>query len=239
VSRLLAVAAALTLNAAHSGLASVPTDTIRAGQCSSTAMATPDTSAAWFRVMEAWYHETPGAWSNDSLRTELLALEQRDQAVRRGITPDSMKDAGFMRRMRAADSANAARMRRILARYGWPGKSTVGALGAHAAFVLVQHAPELGPEAPTLTEAARSGEVSPADLALLTDRQRTSSGRPQLYGSQLDTLTSGVLPFFPIEDAAHVEERRAKAGLPPLRDYACMVATMYKAPVVLPDAVTH
>lgn len=242
--RFLFAAAAAIAVAAHprlasASVASVPADTVRAGQCSPSSMAAPDTNAKWYRTMAAWYHETPGAWSNDSLRTELIALEKKDQAVRQGITPDSVRDSAFIKRERVTDSANTARMRAILARYGWPGKSMVGAQGANAAFILIQHSTELGPKGLALMQAAKPGEVSPTDLALIIDRQRTSTGRAQIYGTQLEPLTNGVLPFFPIENPAHAEERRARAGLPPLRDYACMIATMYHAPVVLPEYVTR
>lgn len=173
--RLLALTAILATSTARPGQASVPVDTIRAGQCSSSAMTDPDTTAEWFKVLAVWSRETRGIWSNDALRRELLELATKDQAVRQGITPDSVRDAGFLRRMRATDSANTERMRSILAQYGWPGKSLVGARGAQAAFLLVQHSRELGPEALALMEAAPPGEVSPADLALI-DRQRRVPG---------------------------------------------------------------
>jgi uncharacterized protein DUF6624 len=232
------VAAAGGLFAAHS--AAAQSDTIRVADCPASAisvMTEPDTGAAWFRVLTRWSSETPGSWSNDSLRTVLRALAAKDQAVRRGVTVDSTKDSAFLHRMRVVDSANTVAMRGILARYGWPGKSMVGAEGTQDAFLLVQHSDELRARALALMQAAGPGEVMPSELALVVDRERTTAGRPQVYGSQLDTLTNGVLPFFPVEDPAHVEQRRASAGLPPLRTYACVMATMYKAPVVLPRGV--
>lgn len=223
--------------AARPGFADVPADTIRAAQC--PAVTEPDTVAAWFHVIRDWSRETPGAWSNDSLRTVLLALAKNDQAVRDGFTAASMKDSAFMWRMRSTDSVNTTRMRVILARYGWPGKSMVGARGADAAYLLVQHSAELGPEGLALMQAAKPGEVSPADLALVIDRQRTNTGRPQVYGSQLHLTPNGLWLFFPIEQPAHVDERRATAGLPPLRAYACMMATIYKASVVFTDELPN
>jgi hypothetical protein len=159
--RLLLLAVATSIAAASSGFASVPTDTIRAGQCSPKGMIEPGSNAAWVRVVADWFRETPGAWSNDSLRTELIALEAKDQAVRRGVTQDSVENAAFMRRMRVVDSSNTARMRVILAQYGWPGKSLVGARGAYAAFVLVRPSPALGSEGLALMQSVKPGEVSP------------------------------------------------------------------------------
>jgi len=212
-------------------------DTVRPGRCSTAALERPDTAEAWVRVAMDWRAEAPGAWSNDSLRNELLALGKADQDAREGITPGKLKDTTFGRRLMLGDSLRSVRMNAILDRYGWPGKSMVGVAGAAAAFLLVQHSAALGPRGLSLMQAAKPGEVSPADLALVIDRQRTSAGHPQVYGSQLDPSHSDVLQFFPIEDPLHVDERRSTTGLPPLRAYACMVAKMYSADVVMPDGV--
>ena len=218
---------------------SIRADTVRAGQCSSAAVEHPDTADAWVRVAMDWSRQVPGAWSNDSLRNELLALGKADQDARKGITPEKLKDTAFVRRLTLGDSVRSVRMSAILDHYGWPGKSMVGVAGEAAAFLLVQHGATLGPRGLSLMQSAKPGEVSRADLALVIDRQRTNSGRPQIYGSQLDFGHSDVLRFFPIEDPLHVDERRAAVGLPPLRPYACMIATMSSSGVVMPDGVAR
>jgi hypothetical protein len=214
---------------------SLPRDTVRAGRCSTAEIEQPDSTAQWVRVSRQWSQETPGAWSNASLRNELLALGKADQDAREGITPEKMEDTAFERLVMRGDSVRSARMNSILDRYGWPGKSMVGVRGEAAAFLLVQHSAALGPKGLSLMQAAKPGEVSRADLALVIDRQRTSMGQPQIYGSQLDLRQPAVMRFFAIEDPAHVDERRATMGLPPLRPYAYMVATMYTTAVVMPD----
>lgn len=236
--RFLAVAAiAVVASAPRSTLAEPPAaDTIRAGQCSTAAIDRPDSSAQWVRVGRQWAHQTPGAWSNASLRDVLLALGRADQDARAGMTAERMKDSAFARRLMRGDSLRSAQMSAILDQYGWPGKSMVGVDGETAAFHLVQHSATLGPRGLALMQAARPGEVSPADLALVVDRQKTYSNQLQVYGSQLDVQHAAALRFFAIADPAHVDERRATMGLPPLRPYACMIATMYSAPVVMPDS---
>ncbi|MFI5231601.1 MAG: DUF6624 domain-containing protein [Gemmatimonadales bacterium] len=231
-----AIAAVLSFPA-RPALAEAPsTDTVLAGHCSTAAIDQPDSSAEWLRVAKQWSHELPGAWSNDSLRDVLLALGKADQDARNGMTAEKMKDSAFARRLMRGDSARSAHMNAILNRYGWPGKSMVGVDGETAAFHLVQHSATLGARGLALMQAARPGEVSPADLALVADRQQTNAGRPQIYGSQLDVQHTAALRFFPIADELYVDERRATMGLPPLRPYACMIATMYSAPVVMPDS---
>jgi hypothetical protein len=189
------------------------------------ACAARDTSTAWQRVSAAWTDERDSTWSNDSLRRQLIALGQRDQAVRDApAIADSMADTAFVRRMAQRDSADAAELRAIIARYGWPGRSLVGAKGASAAWIVAQHNPSLEHEALRLMRALPAGEVSPGDLAMLEDRVRVHDGQPQRYGTQLHQGDDGrTLVFDPIEDVAHLDERRAAAGLPPMPVYRCMM----------------
>ena len=232
-----ATTALIVLIAPRSLLSEKPsTDTVRAGRCSTAAIDQPDSTAQWVRVAKQWSHETPGAWSNDSLRNVVLALGKADQDARSGITAERMKDSAYARGLMRGDSVRSAQMGVVLDRFGWPGKSMVGVDGETAAFHIIQHSATLGPTGLALMLAAKPGEASPADVALVTDRQRMYAGHPQIYGSQLDLQHGDALHFFAIEDRARIDERRAAMGLPPLRPYACMIATMYRAPVVMPDS---
>ena len=130
-----------------------------------------------------------------------------------------MRDAGFTRRMAARDSADSATLRAIMDRYGWPGRGLVGADGASAAWLVAQHVAGLQRDALRLMRALPAGEVSPSDMALLEDRILVSDGKPQRYGTQLTWANE----FSPIEDIAHLDERRAAVGLPPLSVYLCMM----------------
>ena len=76
------------------------------------------------------------------------------------------------------DRDNTARLREIVARHGWPGRALAGEQGAHAAWLMAQHAPpDLQEEClPLLQDAVARGEASPADLAYLMDRARLLAG---------------------------------------------------------------
>ena len=179
-----------------------------------------DTATAWQRVQAGWTSDTTRHWSSDSLRTRLLELARADQAVRDVPNiSDSMQDAGFTRRMAARDSADSATLRAIMDRHGWPGRGLGGADGATAAWLVAQHVAGLQHEALRLMRALPAGEVSPTDMALLEDRILVSDGKPQRYGTQLTWANE----FNPIEDMAHLDERRAAVGLPPLSVYLCMM----------------
>jgi hypothetical protein len=154
--------------------------------------------------------------ADPKLRAELLEMLAQDQQVR---TADAAQ-ADWDR----VEKANTDRMRQILAAHGWPGHAMVGEDGAHAAWALIQHADldldlqRRGLE--LMRQAVDDGDADPGDLAYLVDRVRVAEHRPQVYGTQWETTADGEWkPRTPIENEAQVDERRAAAGLKPLRDY--------------------
>jgi uncharacterized protein DUF6624 len=147
------------------------------------------------------------------LRVELLAMMDEDQAARGTIVErDGMlvSDGDVVERV---DRKTMARMKEIVAAHGWPGKSLVGEDGAHAAWLLVQHADDdrvfqklcLDKMAALLG----SGEILARDYAYLYDRVALGTGKKQRYGTQWDNDYSSL----PLEDPEHVDERRASMGL--------------------------
>ncbi|GAA3673572.1 hypothetical protein GCM10022224_042320 [Nonomuraea antimicrobica] len=154
--------------------------------------------------------------ANPALRAELLRMFKEDQEVR---TLDAAQEDWAR-----VERANTERTRQILDRHGWPGYALVGEDGAHAAWLLVQHADrDLDLQRRGLDlmrRAVEEGDADPSDLAYLVDRVRVAEGRPQVYGTQWETDPQGAWrPRTPIEDAANVDERRADSGLKPLREY--------------------
>jgi hypothetical protein len=116
---------------------------------------------------------------------------------------------------------NAARLTEILDRHGWPGRDLVGADGAAAAWLVLQHAigdPPLMRRGLALLGALAPGDVEPAQLAMLEDRVRAFEGRPQRYGTQYDWDEKGLLGPLPIEDPERVDERRRSVGQGPLEE---------------------
>jgi hypothetical protein len=172
--------------------------------------------------------------ADSTLRHELLERVKDDQAVRdafvrkqqQGLPLDSLDIA----RMTTVDTANTAWLRRVVAKHGWPGRSLVGADGANAAFLLVQHADRdtafQAAVLPLMERAFAAGEVDGQYLALLTDRVATARGQPQIYGSQAG-ITNGHIVLKPIADSAGVDARRARVGLPPLAEYVRVLDSVY------------
>lgn len=152
---------------------------------------------------------------NEELRTELLARADRDQTARKSLPP-ALRAQRWEQVIAPVDRANTARMRKIVAQYGWPGYTLAGTDGAHAAWLLVQHAPPGFQEEclPLLEQAVACGDAAPRDLAYLTDRVLMHRGEPQVYGTQYQVI-DGEVTLWTVRDPDRLDQRRAALGLPP------------------------
>lgn len=152
----------------------------------------------------------------------LLELDQQSrQRLQELIVKGDTSSAEFNRlaeQQQAIDSANMARLAELLERHGWPGAGRA----SHAAFMIVQHAEPAVQRryVPLMRQAQQRGDLSATELGMLEDRLLVREGQPQRYGSQLGTGPDGKLHFEPIEDEAHVDERRAAVGMEPMSTYA-------------------
>ena len=152
---------------------------------------------------------------DEELSAELLDRTDRDQAARMSLrTGHGMPEWEAV--VAPVDRENTARLREIVGRHGWPGHRLVGEAGAHAAWLLAQHAPpDLQQEGlPLLQDAVARGDASPAGLAYLIDRVLMHRGEPQIHGTQYQ-VRDGVLELWPVRDPAGLDQRRAALGLEP------------------------
>jgi hypothetical protein len=174
------------------------------------------------------------------LRKELLDMEKEDQDTRvavfkalgeKGVSLDEAKpvtDPALLKvfleetgKLATVDQKNRDRLKAIVDRHGWPGRSLVGPEGTHAAWLLVQHADAdlaFQKRCLDLMKAAPKGEVESKEIAYLTDRVLVAEKKKQVYGTQLTGQGDKYVPQ-PIEDEANVDKRRAEVGLSPLAEY--------------------
>jgi hypothetical protein len=175
-------------------------------------------------------------WPEAAVDT-LIRLGREDQAGRNRLARSVADgDTALLRVSIAGDSARSLWLRQVVRRYGWPAPAAAGDSAARAAWLILQHTPlrdwqeEL---LPTLEALAATGQLRPADFAMFLDRLLVQRGAPQRYGTQFD-LADGRLVPAPIADTARLDERRAAAGLPPMADYARMLAEQYGMEVAWP-----
>ncbi len=170
-----------------------------------------------------------GALRHDAaLRCELLAMCDVDQRVRQGF--GSHMSAETIAEMQAVDARHTSRMKAIVAKHGWPGRSLVGDDGSHAAWLLVQHADSafMAQCLPLMERAVTADQAFGKDYVYLLDRVRMREGKPQIYGTQFTIAADGQLVLHPIEDAEHVDERRRVVGLPPMAEQERVMREVYR-----------
>jgi hypothetical protein len=180
-----------------------------------------------------------------SLQAELHRMVQDDQDARLkmiawmkepqpkdGAKDQKLEDAAVIKRVQELDRKHTARLKEIVDKYGWPGRSLVGKDGAHDAWLLIQHADHDRTFQkrclPLIEAAAQKEEASKQDWAYLADRVLVGEGKKQRFGTQFMQQNGEYVPQ-PIEDEANVDKRRADVGLPPLAEYKKMIDEMYKA----------
>lgn len=166
------------------------------------------------------------------LREELLKMVGQDQAVRNEqiLQGSDRPQTSLEERMSDIDSRNTERLKEIVRRYGWPRPRLVGRDGADAAFLVLQHSPDLAFQKkmlPQVRRAYRAGELQAWDYALLLDRVLVRQGKPQVYGMSVNRWEGKEPVLDPIEDEANVDKRRAAIGLPPLSEYLEFIKRLY------------
>lgn len=159
-------------------------------------------------------------WNYDlALKETLESIFERDQYNRllwsqavKNNPGDSERNEQLARRALMTDSLNLVLVGEILSQYGFPRKESVGDFGNQAVWIVFQHASLDDQQRflPQLETAVARGDIAPLFLALLRDRIDVREGRPQRYGTQIDS--NGNLA--PLLDASRVNQWRQEVGLP-------------------------
>ena len=116
----------------------------------------------------------------DFYKQHKILDEDRDLAKLDPPVAEKYKALG--KAMEDEHTKNRLWMKEVVLKHGWPGKSVVGSQAAVYAWLLVQHADtdrEFQQECLKKMEALPKGEVRPADIAYLTDRILSGTGKKQ------------------------------------------------------------
>lgn len=152
-----------------------------------------------------------------ALADELLAMTDEDRRRQPGALG---ADLAARLAYREVTTRNADRLAAILDRYGWPGRTLVGAEAARRAWLVAVHADrQLDVQRRALrlmASAVTAGEAEPAQLATLRDRVLVNEGHRQVYGTQIADVVDGEPVPWPTEDPQRLDARRAEVGLEPV-----------------------
>jgi hypothetical protein len=168
------------------------------------------------------YGRSNGIMVNEQLRQELLAMRTEDQRVRQELVESGELGGPYVPRMEDVHRKNAARLRELIERYGWPAEGIAGRDGAEAAWLIAQHSvgePDFQRRALALLSACIGEQRLPAwHAAYLEDRIAMHEGRPQRYGTQcVQDPADGRFRPWSLADAEHVNELRGQVGLGPMQ----------------------
>ncbi|MEM8525941.1 MAG: DUF6624 domain-containing protein [Bacteroidota bacterium] len=178
-----------------------------------------------------------------ALAKELVKMRHTDQKLRikwsKMVQQGKNKGKKYEKltdRLIKADSSNTARMKEIIAQYGWPTRELVGNGPSSSAWLLVQHA-DRDPLfqikcLPLLKAAVDQEQTNPRNYAYLYDRVQVAKGDRQLYATQSTTNNGLEQGFFQtIEDEANVQKRRTEMNIDQhIEDYAKALGFEYEVP---------
>ena len=130
--------------------------------------------------------------------------------------------AGKWEQQKEVIDQNTALLDSIITEHGWPTIPMVGKDCSWMAWAVAQHSFNIDFQRKSLMlmkVALDDGEIAPTQYAELHDRISRNTKEKQLYG--MATLSeNGKKVFYPIENEANVDSRRAAIGLPPLKVFA-------------------
>ena len=169
---------------------------------------------------------------NLPLQKELIEMEIEDQHIRNKIGEAGWQNPpkALLEQMMKIDESNTGKLKAIIKKHYWVTKDLVGVKGVEAAFLVIQHSPDVAFKVkmlPYLKQSYLNGEgVSGQQVALLTDRVLIAQGKKQIYGTQAD-VSEGKVVFSPIEDETNVDIRREEMNMPSLDFYLKIMEKMY------------
>jgi hypothetical protein len=185
--------------------------------------------------------DAAGGFSDTDLRAELLKRFKADEDTRNAWIA-APQDEARTKAMQKVDADNLAWMKTQFTQHGFPHANAVGLRGVAAAFTLVQHAvadvPFMQSMLPQVQARGEAGELEKGNVAMLIDRLLRQEGKPQRYGTQYASPSvkdPSDMKMGPVEDPAHLDERRATMDLMPQADYECALHIFY-APDATPAA---
>ena len=109
---------------------------------------------------------------------------------------------------------------RVISTYGYPTQAIAGDASGIPFYILGFASIQLKEKyLDALKAAANKGEISWKSLAFFIDKLKMAKGEKQIYGTQyyLSKNSADDYILYPVEDEAHLNERREKAGFEDLQ----------------------
>jgi hypothetical protein len=135
----------------------------------------------------------------------------------------------MMQKLSETDTRLTLELKQIIEEKGWPTIALVGIDASNAAMLILTHTPDHAWQRqilPQLQTLADTGKIDPSPLAMVVDKELVAEGKLQRYGSQFK-YTNGEIAMYAVEDPGNLDQRRAKALLPPMDVYKETMFNIY------------
>ncbi|ROH97707.1 DUF6624 domain-containing protein [Chryseobacterium daecheongense] len=151
---------------------------------------------------------------NTKFSEELIRLAKKDLQVRERLLSENKLSDGYHPEMEKIHKENARHLRHIIEQIGFPTISKVGKEASEAAWLIIQHSisdPEFMKSSYQMMFEHQS-DINLKHLAFLFDRIQFFQGKPQKFGTQLNSDGS----IYPVINKDEINELRKKHLLPEL-----------------------
>ncbi|GEN73528.1 DUF6624 domain-containing protein [Chryseobacterium lathyri] len=157
---------------------------------------------------------------DDQIYRELMesdvSQEQKEKVMKeKNISKEDVTDR-IWRLMDEQDKINLEKVEKIIAEYGYPGKSLVGEPENETTWLVIQHSPKINQYMAIIKTAVDHKEIPFRLYAMMLDRQLMDDGKEQIYGTQGFSSYDGEKEsepiIWPIKDVKNVNKLRKEAG---------------------------
>ncbi|WP_312900142.1 DUF6624 domain-containing protein [Chryseobacterium taichungense] len=149
---------------------------------------------------------------NTTFSEELIRLAKKDLQVRERLLRENKLSDGYHPEMEKIHKENARHLRHIIDQIGFPTISKVGQEASEAAWLIVQHSisdPEFMKSSYQMMFEDQS-DINLKHLAFLFDRIQFFQGKPQKFGTQLNSDGS----IYPVMNKDEINAMRKDHLLP-------------------------
>ncbi len=172
-----------------------------------------------------------GPGTDTVLRDQLRKMGEEDQAAR-GFTHGkhtSPMTREMIQKLPATDAHLTLELKQIVKERGWPTIALVGIDASNSATLILTHTADHAWQRellPQLQALAAADKIDLGPLAMVIDKELIAEGKLQRYGSQFRSI-NGEIAMYAVEDPANLDQRRARALLPPMDVYKNQMEQIY------------
>ena len=163
-----------------------------------------------------------------------MAMQRAGRTIRdRMMVLSPEKQASMAPALKSSDETLSRELKESGAQNGWRTSNLVGRDASEAASSILLHSRDRDFQKallPQLEKLVDQDQIAGSNVALLVDTILRSEGKPQRFGTQFK-IHGNKAVIDPVEDPAHLDERRAKYQLSSMAEYKYVISQLYRVKV--------